>query len=277
MGAAADVGPKISSPPLPTAQRCASRSLLGEACLQVAAEVLSWRHRVLKDCEVGHVVEAQGQLGQRQVQLVHAEWGQTLSASPRPHGAVPITTVAVSHHTRTPRLAPNTPCSRPCAPTALRSHSPPTQPRSHLVVTLLSFLWLSAPGLPRSGSPFLDGCFRVFLLRALLTVEAQCLGSSWWPQAEGYDRRETATPKVELGTPHLSHTASGVPRLWRTWTETPEATEALTRSLRLCCSAQASMMQTQACRAISSRNLLHSPNAVAWSWGCCKGKPTALS
>lgn len=118
MGVAADVGPKISSPPLPTAQRCASRSLLGEACLQVAAEVLSWRHRVLKDCEVGHVVEAQGQLGQRQVQLVHAEWGQTLSASPRPHRAVPITTVAVSHHTRTPRLAPNTPCSRPCAPTA---------------------------------------------------------------------------------------------------------------------------------------------------------------
>ena len=79
------------------------------------------------------------------------------------------------------------------------------------------------------------------------------MGSSWWPQAEGYDRRETATPKVELGTPHLSHTASGVPRLWRTWTETPEATEALTRSLRLCCSAQASMMQTQACRAISQR------------------------
>lgn len=46
----------------------------------------------------------------------------------------------------------------------------------------------------------------------------------------------------------------------------------LTCSLRLCCSAQASMTQTLACRAISSRNLLHSPSVMAFSWGYCRGK-----
>lgn len=55
-----------------------------------------------------------------------------------------------------------------------------------MVVRVRSFLWLSAPGLSRSGSPFLAGCFRVFLLRALLTVEAQCLGSSCRTRAVGH-------------------------------------------------------------------------------------------
>ena len=62
-----------------------------------------------------------------------------------------------------------------------------------MVVRVRSFLWLSVPGLSRSGSPFLAGCFRVFLLRALLTVEAQCLGSSYRPWAAGYHGQQVTT------------------------------------------------------------------------------------
>lgn len=52
----------------------------------MAAEVLGRRHRVLEDSEVGHVVKAQGQLSQRQVQLVHAGVGVTGTIS---HTAAP--------------------------------------------------------------------------------------------------------------------------------------------------------------------------------------------
>lgn len=37
------------------------------------------------------------------------------------------------------------------------------------------------------------------------------------------------------------------------------------------------MTQVLACRAISSRNLLHSPSAMAFRWGYCGGKATVLS
>jgi len=117
---------------------------------------------------------------------------------------------------------------------------PSPAPRgSHLVVRVRSFLWLSAPGLSRSGSPFLAGSFRVFLLRALLTVEAQCLGSSCRPRAAGYPEpwhrghpiqglQDQRSPSPRLNwrdtLPGIPHHGLCCPEAWENM-EAKEATE----------------------------------------------------